>query len=167
MVDVRAGQRLTVGLLQSLTPQAPQTWTPNWTTSTGSATPAFGDSDVDGEYQVFGRLCIGRIDINFGSTTDFGGGTTSDNWRFSTPVTALRTNEDVGRGEAWEDSVSNGARCGIRIRLTSVDTFELEVSSGRADGTAVAANGLVDAQTPWAWAVGDNLSFHFAYPTAT
>lgn len=167
MADVFAGQPLTAGLVQSLTPQTPQPWTPEWTTTTGLDV-SFGDSGVTGTYQWFGRLCVGRLDVNFGSTANFGTSpTTNDNWRFSLPVAAADVYGDVGRGELWADSVSNGARAGCRVRLDTTTTFLLETSAGRVDSVDIANRGSVDSVSPWTWKSGDNFSFTFSYPTAT
>lgn len=158
--DWQGGMRITADRMRGSTFQAPQPWDIVWTDNTGAPLD-FGNSNVDVEYQTSGGMCIGRVDINFGSTADFG---TGSNWRFSTPLPVTRALQDIGRGELWRDSSSNGERMGTRVRNTTVSHFELEISSGRVDGVAAGASGIVDTNAPWTWAPLDNINFHFAYP---
>lgn len=167
--DWRPGMLITAERLLGSTPQAPQSWDVQWTTSTGNNAPSFGNATLASEFTTFGRRCAGRLEITFGSTTNFGGGTGSDNWRFSAPVAAFDTAQIVGMGEVWQASASTddlGKRLGCRLRLTTTTEFELEISTGQVDGAAVGGRGLCDAATPWTWAAGDRVNFDFQYPTA-
>ncbi|MEU0332238.1 hypothetical protein [Streptomyces sp. NPDC006193] len=149
------GMIITAGRLLSISPTW-QDWTPVWTTSTGANLPAFNNATVTARYAQSALTVYYRMEIVFGTTTAFGGGGASDNWRFSMPVPAAATSGIVGQGEAHDVSVANtGGRLGIRPRLTSTTTIELEVSTGRVDAVAVTAGGLIDAVTPWTWASGD------------
>lgn len=169
--DWHPGLLMTALRLRGSTPQEPEAWTPTWGTTTGAATPDFGDSDVDALFTHFGRYCHGHLGVNFGSTANFGGGTGSDNWTFSAPVPAHAPEQIVGMGEIWPDSAGGSAglsgRMPVRVRMVDVDTFSLEISGGRVDGGAVTGGGIVDSVTPWTWAVADNLYIHFAYWTAS
>ncbi|MFJ8106758.1 hypothetical protein [Streptomyces sp. NPDC096132] len=131
-----------------------QSWTPAWTTGTGSATPSFGDATVNCRYLKSGTTVHLNFVIQFGSTTNFGTSpTTSDNWRFSLPVTASAAHPVIGFAEL---GASNAARAMSRIYLPTTGTFELGISSGRPDASAIAAagQGSVDSLSPWTWANG-------------
>jgi hypothetical protein len=144
-----------------------QDWTPVWTTSTGANTPSLGNATVTARYAQSALTVFFRMSIIFGSTTSFGGGGTGDNWRFSTPVTAAAISDEVGGGEAHDVSVANTAgRMGIRPRLTTTGTFELEASAGRVDAVAVTSGGLMDAVSPWTWASGDIVRIWGQYEAA-
>lgn len=161
-----AGQRITADRLNDITPIW-ASWTPTWTTSTGANTPSFGNATVTGSYCQTGNIVIYRLEIAFGSTTSFGGGGGSDNWRFSTPVTALATASMVGYGEAQDTSVAGSlGRAGLRVRLTTTTTFECEASTGRPDATAITNGGLIDAVSPWTWANGDFVRIFGQYEAA-
>lgn len=139
-------------------------WTPTWTTSTGANTPSFGNATKTCEYTKVGRLVIARFEVVFGTTTNFGGGTSSDNWRFSLPVEAASTIQVEG---FMELNQSTGARCIARARGTTTTVFELEVSSGRPDGTAITNLGLIDAVSPWTWASGNAIRGTLTYQSAS
>lgn len=161
-----AGQRITADRLNDITPIW-ASWTPTWSTSSGSATPSFGNATVTGTYCQTGNIVFFRLEITFGTTTNFGGGGTSDNWRFSIPVTANATTTIVGFGEGQDTSVGSSlGRVGLRARLTTTTTFELEVATGRPDATAITNGGLVDAVSPWTWASTDIIRFFGQYDAA-
>jgi hypothetical protein len=156
----QAGQRITAARLNQITPRW-SSWTPTWSTSTGSATPSLGNATLSGSYCQTGDVVFFRLEVTFGTTTSFGGGTSADNWRFSLPVTASTTALIVGYGEA-QDSATGGtpgsARYPLRCRLTSTAALELETtggSTGAAGGYAAVSVGLVDAVTPFTWASTD------------
>jgi hypothetical protein len=165
-VNWLSGMTITGERLAAITPGPWQTWTPNWTTTTGAATPSFGDAALDCAYAHFGKLCVGRMLISFGSATNFGGGGTGDNWQFSLPVPAATATLHAGNGEI---SQSIGSRMGVRVRLLDTSNLGLETSTGRVDATALTGPywGLVDAATPWAWGSGNTIRVDFTYETAT
>lgn len=150
-----------------------QDWTPTWTTSSGSATPSFGNATVLAKYTKIGRTVLWRMEITFGSTTNFGSSPAStDNWRFSAPVTAAGTSLDCGFGEVQDASASGGgiaSRLGTRVRLTTTTTFELETATGRVDGTALTTPnwGVMDSLNPWTWANGDSIRVSGFYESAS
>lgn len=157
-----AGTRVTADKLNEMLPRW-SSWTPTWTTSTGVNTPAFGNATISCEYCQTGDLVVARFEVIMGSTTTYGGGTTSDNWRFSLPVDGDTSQTGIG----WfELNYSTTVRLVARARMTTSSVFELEVSSGRVDGTAATNAGLVDLSTPETWASGDairgTLSYHAA-----
>lgn len=139
-------------------------WTPTWATSTGANTPSLGNATTDCAYTRIGRLIIFRFEIVFGSTTSFGGGTASDNWRFGIPVTAAGLSNAVG---FLELNASTNARVVARARLTTTSAFEMEVCSGRPDATAITNGGLADAVSPWVWASGNAIRGIGAYEAAS
>lgn len=161
-----AGQRITAARLNSMSPTW-SSWTPTWTTSTGANTPSFGNATVTGSYAQAADVVFFRLEVTFGSTTSFGGGGTGDNWRFSIPVTAAATSNITGYGEAQDTSVGGSlGRLGLRARLTTTTTFEMEVSTGRPDAVAILNGGLMDALSPWTWANTDIIRFFGHYQAA-
>ncbi|MFG2780833.1 hypothetical protein ACGFY7_23635 [Streptomyces prunicolor] len=144
-----------------------QDWTPVWTTSTGNNTPSFGNAAIIARYAQTALTVHWRLDIIFGSTTAFGGGGASDNWRFSMPVSGGVISQICGHGEASDASVaSTMGRLAIRARVTTSTTFEFEVSSGRPDAVAVTSSGVIDAVSPWTWANSDALRAAGTYEVA-
>ncbi|MFF3940827.1 hypothetical protein [Streptomyces phaeofaciens] len=141
-----------------------QSWTPAWTTSSGSATPAFGNAVVTCRYLKYGRTVHCNVWIVFGTTTTFGTSpTTSDNWRFSLPVPAAAVTPVVGFAEL---GVDNTSRVVARVQIPSTNVFDLVISSGRLSGAALANSGVVDALSPWTWASGNSLLGTFTYEAA-
>ncbi|NUO43724.1 MAG: hypothetical protein HOV82_17010 [Streptomyces sp.] len=130
-------------------------------------TPSFGNATVTGSYCQTGDLVSFRLEITFGSSTSFGGGGGSDNWRLSVPVTAAATANCVGFGEGQDTSVSGSlGRVGLRVRLTTTTTFELEVATGRPDAVVITNGGLIDAISPWTWANTDIIRVYGQYQAA-
>ena len=142
-----------------------QDWTPTWTTSSGSALPAFGNATVSGRYVKFGTTVHMTFSITFGSTTTYGtGATTSDNWRFSLPVTAASVQPHIGYAEL---GVSNAVRATARLYCGTTGTFEMLVVSGQPNAAAVTNSGAVDALTPWTWASGNVIKGGGTYEAAS
>jgi hypothetical protein len=130
-----------------------QNWTPAWTTSTGSATPAFGNASVSCRYVKFGTTVHVNFQITFGSTTTFGTNpVVGDNWRFSLPVAAASTRMAIGFAEMSANTAGN--RATARVYLSTTGAFELVTCSAQSSLTAYAYTGGVDAITPWTWASG-------------
>lgn len=161
-----AGQRITAARLASMSPIW-AAWTPTWTTSTGANTPSFGNATVDCKYAQSADAVFFEMEIAFGTTTSFGGGGGSDNWRFSLPVTAAETVLYAGFGEIQDTSAGSSlGRAGIRARFTTTSVMELEVATGRPDAVAIASGGLIDAASPWTWANGDSIRIGGVYQAA-
>lgn len=165
-----AGGRITAGFLAQITPRW-AAWTPTWTTSTGSATPSYGNATVDCKYAQTGDVVLFDFELTFGSTTSFGGGGTSDNWRFSTPVTAAESQLIAGIGEVQGVS---GERFPVRTRITTTTTFEIELIGGAYNNITGNSSGIIDAATPFggsstgstAWASGFAIRLHGHYQAA-
>ena len=155
------GMRITALRLASISPTW-QDWTPAWTTNTGANSPSLGNGTTACSYCQSGNIVFYHFEVVFGTTTSFGGGGTGDNWRFSAPVPAATTQIICGYGEIQRGNTdaiggsglfSNtaGTRMGVRMRLTTASTFEVEMASGNISGVDIdAAAGLIDASTP-AW----------------
>ncbi len=141
-----AGQRITADRLNNML-AIWSAWTPTWTTSTGVNTPSFGNATVDCKYAQTGDAVLFDIEIIFGSTTNFGGGSTSDNWRFSLPVTAAETQLIAGSGEV--QGSGSGERFPARPRLTTTTDLEVELSGGDYGNITGNSSGLIDAATPF------------------
>ncbi|MFE1046336.1 hypothetical protein ACFW5S_10945 [Streptomyces olivaceus] len=157
-----AGQRITADRLNEMLPRW-QSWTPTWTTSTGANTPSFGNATLNCEYCRSGDLVLCQIQIVFGTTTNFGTTTGTDNWRFSLPVTAAATTNAAGHFALTQ---SNDLRWYGRARLTTVSVFEIEMSSGRADGNNSTQKGLIDSVSPETWASGHTVYGSLMYKAA-
>jgi hypothetical protein len=153
------GMIMTEERLASISPTW-QAWSPAWTTATGANLPSYGNAVVDCSYAVSATTCYARFDILFGSTTTFG---STDNWRFSLPVPAVAA---MSAGGFAELNASLGARVMARARITTTTAFELEISSGKPDATAVTNFGIVDAVSPWTWASGHAIRGTLQYQTA-
>lgn len=165
------GTRLTSGRMMSISPTWSD-WVPVWTTSTGANTPSFGNATIVARYAVSATTVFYRLEITFGTTTNFGGGGGSDNWRFSLPVTAAATQLIAGYGEI-QDSATGGSPSALRVpvrpRITTTTTLEIETSGGAtgfAGGYAATATGLIDAVTPFTWASTDAIRVFGEYEAA-
>ncbi|MEV7865050.1 hypothetical protein AB0P17_02875 [Streptomyces sp. NPDC088124] len=139
-------------------------WTPVWTTSTGVATPSFGNTALTCRYVQTGTVVHGSFDIVFGSTTRFGGGDSGDNWRFTLPVAAADLAQAVGFAGLL--GATNKERYACRVRITNPRTMELELASGSSGTVPLPYGGIVDAITPWPWAAGMRISGSFTYEAA-
>lgn len=139
-------------------------WTPTWTTTTGSATPSFGNATVDCKYVKIGRTVHFRMNITFGSTTNFGSSpSSSDNWLFSMPVAAPASGVPVGYVSMWVGSLTK-ATAGL-AHLNSTTQIILYTGSGNVDNSTL-AGGIADSVSPLTWANGDRLSVIGSYETA-
>ncbi|MFJ8140383.1 hypothetical protein [Streptomyces sp. NPDC096013] len=142
-----------------------QSWTPAWTTNSGSATPSFGNASVSCRYVKFGTTVHLNFQIIFGSTTTFGTNpTTNDNWRFSLPVAAAATRMSIGFAELSANTAGN--RVMARLYPTTTGTFELVTSSGQGTAVALTNTGGVDSLSPWTWANGHTIFGSATYEAA-
>ncbi len=117
-------------------------WTPTWTTTTGVNTPSYGNASLGCEYCQTGDLVICRVQIVFGTTTSFGGGTPADNWQFSPPVTAARTSNAAGHFEL--SIATNDRRYG---RASSADHHHLRDGDVHRVGRKTPQRLLPDSST--------------------
>lgn len=131
-------------------------FSPNWTTSSGTA-PAIGDGTLTGRYHQVGKTVFFNIVLSAGSTTTFGSGTSADTvglWQFDLPVQALEAFAATTslRDNSLPANVSSSADC----RNTSGGTnaiIRVNVPSGTA----------VNAQRPFVWASGDTMKISGVY----
>lgn len=142
-------------------------WTPTWATSSGAATPSYGNATVDCKYARIGRTIIFRIDITFGSTTNFGSSPgTGDNWLFSLPVTPAASSGSTLCMMHLRQSNAATVMARARIHTTGTDMI-LSIASGRVDATAVTNTGDVDSLSPWTWANGNEVHAVGQYEAAS
>jgi hypothetical protein len=158
-----AGFRMTADRMNAITPRW-SAWTPTWTTATGANTPAFGNATIDCKYAQSGDVVFFEMEITMGSTTTYGGGGSSDDWRFSLPVTAAETQLIAGMGEI-QDGAATG-RWPVRARLATTSTVSIELSGRNYNDTANVNSGLVDAVTPFTWANTDRILMTGHYQSA-
>jgi len=118
-------------------------YTPTWT---ASVNPVLGNGTLVGAHLRLGKFDQFRIQLTMGSTTSFGTGS----WLFAIPAAthaAYTGFMHVGNGAAVD--VSASALSGLTaVWNTSTTLFGL-TAAGTAPATGV----------PWAWAVGDKISF--------
>jgi len=124
-------------------------YTPSWSTITGANLPSFGNAVLECRYVKIGKTVLGKMDIGFGSSTNFGGGGGADNYLFGLPTPALGTDDSIGFLELVKD---NGTRSIGRARLASTSTFAVEISTGTPSASAINNVGEIDAISPWTWA---------------
>ena len=137
-------------------PGASTSWTPTWTTSTGTHSPAYGNATIDCRYFKLGRLVVFNMNIVFGSTTNFGSGaTTGDNWQFTLPFTSAMVSYPVGT-VMFEPGTSRGV-AGNALTTSDGLNLQFNISSAAVNGTAL-SSGVVDSLSPWTWASGNK--FH-------
>lgn len=141
-------------------------WTPTWSTSSGSALPSFGNATVNCTYTKHGRTVWFKMDITFGSTTNFGSGaTTGDNWTMTLPVAAANTNDPVGVASYKLGSTSD-ATMGHMVLNGSTTVCQFYAGAGATDGVSV-NGGIVDSLSPRAWANGSRLCVSGCYEAAS
>ncbi|MFE0422278.1 hypothetical protein [Streptomyces sp. NPDC058953] len=157
------------GTVWTAYPPAPawRSWTPAWTSVSG-LDPVFGNTTVDCRYVQQGTTVHFNVRIAFGTTTNFRTGST--NWRFSLPVTAAGTTHGIGFVELHQGADQSPAtpadRAVGRLRLTSTNWFEVEVSSGKVRGGALSGVGIVDSAYPWTWKATDHIVGSGTYEAA-
>lgn len=141
-------------------------WTPTWTTSSGANTPSFGNATVNCSYTKFGRTVFFRVNITFGSTTNFGAApTTSDNWWFSLPVAAANNGVIIGQ---WSGRPASSTSVMGSLSTTSSGTvMQLNIDTGSPNATAIANVGVVDSLSPFTWASGNSWSATGFYETSS
>lgn len=145
-------------------PQAWSSWTPTWSTSSGSATPSYGNAVIDCRYTKYGRKVDCKFEITFGSTTNFGSSpATTDNWLFGLPVTAARAGDQIGFVELHGSG--NSAVTIGRVRTNTTGNILIGVASGPVSGTNN-NTGDIDALTPITWANTNSIKGNFTYESA-
>lgn len=158
-----AGQRIEATKLAQMSPTW-SAWTPTWSTSTGSNTPTFGNATLDCKYAQSADVVFFEMEITFGTTTNFNSGTTSDNWRFSLPVTSAESQLIAGMGEIQDGTPAE--RWPVRARLSTTSSIEVELVGRNYNNTVNNSSGLVDAVTPFTWASTDRILLHGHYQAA-
>jgi hypothetical protein len=146
-------------------PGAWTTWTPTWTTSSGSATPAYGNAVLDCRASKSGRRVECKFEITFGTSTNFGTSpTTGDNWLFSLPYTAARAGDQIGFIELH--GTGNSTIAMGRARTNTTGNLILGVTSCYVSGVAPTNTGDVDSLTPFTWASTHSIKGSFTYESA-
>ncbi len=136
-------------------------WTPTWTTTSGAATPSYGNATVAAQYAVFGKTMHFFFSLTFGNTTNFGAGAgTSDNWQWTFPpgiaaANVYVTNQFAPMGFGKLSQSSNNTSPGVVRIGSNANNFMIDTSGGKQDGNALANSGTIDALTPWTWVAGD------------
>lgn len=137
------------------TPGAWTTYTPTWTALTTN--PSLGNGTLIGKYSLNGKTCSAHVNLTMGSSTGYGSG----DWRFALPFTSI--NDGTTRiGNVHALSVG-----GLRFGGDFVISPNQAASGGwvaiSSTNTALEA---LDNNSPFTWAVGDQLRMTFEYETA-
>ena len=136
-------------------PGASTSWTPTWSTSTGTHLPSYGNAAVDCRYFKLGRLVMVNMNIVFGSTTNFGTGATSgDNWTFTLPATSAMLSYPIAKA-SFELGTSKGVS-GIAQTTSDGTAIQLYIDSAAVNSSAI-TSGIFDSVSPWTWASGNKL----------
>lgn len=141
-------------------------WTPAWTTSSGNNSPSYGNAVLNCAYTKIGRTVMFRMDITFGSTTNFGAApTTGDNWNFSLPVAATASAITVGH---WTGRpASSTSVMGSLSTASSGTVLQLNIDTGSPNATAITNTGVVDSLSPFTWASTNALTATGFYETSS
>lgn len=141
-------------------------WTPAWTTSSGSNSPSYGNAVLNCAYTKIGRTVMFRMNITFGSTTNFGAApTTGDNWNFSLPVAATASAITVGH---WTGRpASSTSVMGSLSTASSGTVLQLNIDTGSPNATAITNTGVVDSLSPFTWASTNTLTATGFYETSS
>ena len=150
-----AGQRVLASDLNLATGQ--QAWTtsfvPIWALPGGS--PALGNGTVNTGYLKLGRLCSGRYQYTFGSTTTFGTGTNAYN--FTLPLSANTPASNFWNIGSWSGLSGPDFYSGSAY-LTTSGVMQLFYS-----GVSTSVGPVV----PNTWASGGYLQIDFSYETTS
>ena len=136
-----------------LMPNGPtwQAYTPTWTQS--GASPAIGNGTITGAYIKIGRTVLGRIEIAFGSTTNFGSGTNP--WIFSLPLTPTVPAANLRSIGSWSGLPS-----------TTFYAGNAYMNTGGAMGLIVSgSSSSVETTNPATWTSTGYLEISFQYET--
>lgn len=136
-----------------LMPNGPtwQAYTPTWT-QTG-ASPAIGNGTITGAYIKIGHTVLGRIEIVFGSSTNFGTGTNP--WIFSLPLTPTTPATSLRSIGTWSGLPSTTFFAGAAY-MNTAGGMGLIVSSSSLS---------VETTNPATWTSSGNLQISFQYET--
>jgi len=126
---------------------------PTWTQSGGA--PAFGNAVVVTGYQKVGRVCVGRYQFTFGSTTNFGTGVQP--WLFTLPLAGVAPASNLWNIGSWSGDPAGTFFVGSTY-INSSGLLGLLVNSS--------ANS-VETTNPGTWANGNFLEVSFQYETTS
>lgn len=142
----------------------------NWTTSSGAHIPTWGNATMTYAYKVVLGILHFSMSITFGSTTNFNGGTTSDNWSFSLSPSGIYTVQPIfvsatlpfGFGRVSQGSADTLPAM-IRADATGTAAI-LDTAGGWQGGGAVTNPGVIDAASPTTWASTHSIQYWGAVP---
>lgn len=157
----RAGQTITADRLNATAPLAWKTWTPDWSTTSGTGVSTFGNATVDCRYVQYGLAVQYSMNITFGSTTAFDAG--NENWTLSVPVTAQLSDAPIGYASLYTGGVQGTS--GL-AHLYDTGRMLIYIASSDVKSTAGLPSGVVDNQAPFTWQAGDRLCVFGQYQAA-
>jgi len=140
-------------------------WTPTWGTTTGAGVPTYGNAVVDCKYTQHGKTVMFFMNITFGTTTNFGGGGSADNWTFTLPVTPAAAGIPVGAASLEPGSTVRATSGSAQTWASDASKVLLYVDSARVDGGST-AGGIADAVTPFTWTSGMRFTVVGQYESA-
>jgi hypothetical protein len=164
-----------VGNFADLQITNPATWasfpmaSTTWRTSTGNATPSFGNAVLSYSYKIVAGVMNVAFSLTFGSTTNFGASpTTGDNWQFSLP--GVYNVDPAWRGTQLTGGFGRGTSTTAKtfpfaVKFDSTGRyFQFDIAGGFVDATAMTNAGLMDSVSPFTWASGNVIAFTAAFP---
>lgn len=124
-------------------------------TSTGVA-PAIGNGTLFGQFKLAGKMCVVEIALIAGGTTTFGTG----DWSLSLPFSAASHGGSfhmTGAGRLIDLTVGH---TGAYV-INGTDATKVRIGSNMGIPVTL----IVDSDTPFIWASGDELHLSFTYET--
>ena len=128
-------------------------WTPTWSTSSGSGLPSIGNGQFDCAYTRLGTTCLFRFRLVAGTTTNFGSGSTGDNYTWSLPVAAKDNSTYQPMGHAMIVTGQTGTShapglCAIAGYGTDVFAIDVTGADSYGGGGGGTTSGFIDKVTP-------------------
>jgi hypothetical protein len=140
-------------------------YTPVWGAETGAA-PVIGNGTLAGSYAKLGTVVHVRIYLKIGSTTNLTAQDANANWTFRLPFapngTAWKLDGRVLSAEAYDSSALLFYQGSGLLASTSGVGYVRSIRD-----TSATSTGIWDKSLPYAWAVGDVLSIHGTYESAS
>lgn len=139
------------------------TWTPVWSNSGGTA-PSLGNGSITGRYHATGNYYHCSLELDAGSTTNFGTGTS--NWRFTTPPVAGTVYGLHGYGFGYPQNNGAGNSQSVTLMCSAFDGSHMQVNVASQpfnDNGTSNQGGILGPQAPAAWIAGAGTSLHMIF----
>lgn len=124
-----------------------RSYAPGWNQS-GGAQPAIGNGVISARFKRNGSVCEVYIEVEFGSTTNYGNNTTA--WQFSLPFNAAQVINQRGIAVHGQVGATDYTFFGTIAGGTNILTLGYQGQSVRLG-------------YPAAWAAGNRIAMKFSY----